>query len=411
MDITKKEKRESEKKSITDELKELFKRTAEVLKGSARRIFMAQVIVLLGKGGQRQAERELGWNRGTIRTGQQELESGKPYEDNFSARGRKPVEEHLPNLLDDIKAIADSQSQTDPSFQTTRLYLRLSVAEIRRQLIAQKGYTDEELPCEETIRLKLNKLGYYPKKVKKCTPIKKIPETDAIFEKLHEINAEADADESQLRISMDAKATVLLGNFSREGYSRIEVKALDHDFRSDEKVTPFGIFLPQYNKAFIFLTNSAVTADFMVDCLRDVWLTIQEDFTQVQSIVLNLDNGPENNSRRTQFMQRMSEFVDEFQLTIQLAYYPPYHSKYNPVERVWGALENFWSGDLLDSIDTVKHFAQNMTYNGIHPIVQVVKQSYQKGIKLTQKVMAELENRFLRLPRLEDWFVLIQPLA
>ena len=92
-----------------------------------------------------------------------------------------------------------------------------------------------------------------------------------------------------------------------------------------------------------------------------------------------------------------------------MAYYPPYHSKYNPVERVWGVLENYWRGDILDSIETVVQFASNMTYNGIHPIVEIIRDTYLKGVKLTQKVMKKLEKRFERMPRLEKWFIRIVP--
>lgn len=106
-----------------------------------------------------------------------------------------------------------------------------------------------------------------------------------------------------------------------------------------------------------------------------------------------------------------STLADEFQLNIQLAYYPPYHSKYNPIERVWGVLENYWNGSLLDSLKTVFYFAQNMTYNGVHPGVQIVEKTYHTGVKLTKKVMDELEKRFERLPGLEKWFVLIRPLT
>jgi len=169
-----------------------------MVKGSARRVFMAQIVKAMGKGGQRRAEIELGWDRGTIRKGTRELESGFRCYDNYSARGRQPVEQHLPNLLNDIKAIAEAESQTDPTFKTTRLYIRLSAAEVRKQLIKQKGYCDEQLPCEDTIRTKLNELGYHPKKVKKSQPLKKIPETEAIFEQLKQVNTEADADETAL---------------------------------------------------------------------------------------------------------------------------------------------------------------------------------------------------------------------
>ena len=160
---------------LTDSLKTLFMETAQSLKGSARRLFMARTVKELGPGGQRCAERELGWNRGILRKGLHELQSGFTCLDAFAARGRKRAEDHLPHLLPDIQSIVDSQSQADPQFRTTRLYTRLSAAEVRRQLIAQKGYTPEELPTVQTITTKLNNLGYFPKKVAKSLPQKKSP--------------------------------------------------------------------------------------------------------------------------------------------------------------------------------------------------------------------------------------------
>jgi hypothetical protein len=160
---------------LTDSLKELFIETANALRGSARRLFMARTVKQLGPGGQRRAERDLGWNRETIRKGSRELESGHIRPDNFAARGRKPAEAHLPNLLTEITSIVDAHSQVDPQFLTTRLYTRFDAAEVRRQLIRQKGYTDTELPTVQTITTKLNALGYYPQTVAKCEPKKRLP--------------------------------------------------------------------------------------------------------------------------------------------------------------------------------------------------------------------------------------------
>jgi hypothetical protein len=160
---------------LTSALKDLFRASAQQLRGSARRLFMARTVQTLGPGGQRTAERELGWNRATIRKGQHELTSGLTCVEAYPARGRKPVEAHLPHLLVDIQAVVDSQSQTDPQFKSTRLYTRLSAAEVRRQLIGQKGYTPAELPSESTIARKLNALGYYPNRVQKTQPKKRSP--------------------------------------------------------------------------------------------------------------------------------------------------------------------------------------------------------------------------------------------
>ena len=157
---------------LTDSLKRLFIETAETLKGRARRLFMARTVKELGPGGQQRAARELRWGRTTIRKGARELESGMVCVDAFALRGRKRAEDHLPNLLTDIQAIVDSQSQADPQFRSNRLYTRLTAAEVRRQLIAQKGYAETALPTAETIGTKLNDLGYYPQKVAKSQPQK-----------------------------------------------------------------------------------------------------------------------------------------------------------------------------------------------------------------------------------------------
>ena len=159
--------------NLSDSLKTLFIETAQTLKGHARRRFMAQAVKELGRGGQRRAERELGWNRETIRKGMREVKSGLICLDNFTARGRKRAEDHLPNLLTDITALVDRQSQTDPQFRTQRLYTRLDAAEVRQQLIVQKGYTEAELPTVRTITAKLNAMGYYPQKVAKSEPQKR----------------------------------------------------------------------------------------------------------------------------------------------------------------------------------------------------------------------------------------------
>jgi hypothetical protein len=138
---------------------------------------------------------------------------------------------------------------------------------------------------------------------------------------------------------MDAKAMVKVGPFARGGKSRVPTKAADHDFGAEAKVTPVGIFLPALDELFLYGVTSKVTSDCLVDCLVDWWENIKERFPEIKTLLINLDNGPENHSRRTQFMQRLLEFVQHYQINIGLAYYPPYHSKYNPIERCWGRLE------------------------------------------------------------------------
>jgi hypothetical protein len=145
---------------------------AKELKGPRRRLFMAKTVRAMGRGGQRWAQEHLGWCRETIRKGTHELDSGLTCVDATSCRRRKRAEERLPHLLADIRQIADAHSQADPKFQTDRLFTRISAAEVRRQLIDRKGYSDGQLPTPQTINAKLNLLGYRLTRVAKCRPQK-----------------------------------------------------------------------------------------------------------------------------------------------------------------------------------------------------------------------------------------------
>lgn len=222
---------------------------------------------------------------------------------------------------------------------------------------------------------------------------------------MNQVKQQADAREETLRISVDAKAKINIGCFCRGGYNRVKVEAADHDFKSEVEIVPFGIFLPDWDDLFLYFTPSKVTADFIVDTLEDWWSEMKSDFPLVDTLVIHLDNGPENNSHRTQFIKRIVSFAQTSQLRIRLAYYPPYHSKYNPIERCWGVLEHHWNGNLLDTIDTVLSFALTMTWKGKQPTVKLITKTYQTGVKLAKKAMRALEAKISRLPNLEKWFI------
>jgi DNA-binding protein Fis len=244
-------------KGLCESIKSLLKSAAAKLKGSARRQFIAETVTELGSGGQSIAERELGWNRGTIRKGLHELRSGIKCADAYSFRGRKMSEDRLPRLENDIRSIVEPKAQVDATLHTTRMYVKMTAEEVRKQLIEHKGYKDEDLSKRRTISTVLNRLNLHLKKVQKNKPLKKIPETDAIFEEVHKANREGDETEGVLRLSMDAKATVKLGPFSRGGRNRSKVGALDHDFGSTGTLTPFNILLPQHDDLFISFAGTA----------------------------------------------------------------------------------------------------------------------------------------------------------
>ena len=152
------------------------------------------------------------------------------------------------------------------------------------------------------------------------------------------MNHAADADPKTLRVSMDAKATVKVGPFSRGGKSRAEVKAADHDFEATAKVTPVGSFLPASDELFVYGVTSKVTSDCLVDRLEQWWAGVRERFASITTLVVNLDNGPESHSRRTQFLCRMVQFAHRSGLTVRLAYYPPTTARTTR----WSAAGAFW---------------------------------------------------------------------
>ena len=389
---------------ISPEMNDFLNQTRETMKGCERRKFMARVVLMMGRGGQSRAEKELGWDRTTIRKGIKELNCGIDCMDNFSGRGRKRTENNLPNFLEDIRDIVNPISQADPTFRTTNIYIPITAEKVHGLLIKEKNYSMKELPTVRTIITKLNQLGFSLKKVAKCKPKKKIAETDVIFDHVHLANRLADENEGMVRLSMDAKATIKIGPFSRGGYSRQDVKACDHDFGPEITLKLFGIFIPGIDEPYFYFTDSNITADFMIDALESLWPMIQSRYDP-HTIVINADNGPENNSRRSQYIKRLVDFAKMNEVNFSLAYYPPYHSKYNPIERVWGVLENHWNGELLDSVDKTLGLARSMTWKGKNPVVTFVNGVYEKGVRLCKEAMEKLEQMIERTAGIEKWAV------
>ena len=388
-----------------------IKDAAKKLTGATRREFQAQVSIDYLNSKAHLAEKVFGWDRKTVTLGLNELRSGFVCIGNFKARGNKKTEEKMPQLENDIISLAEPESQIDPKFQTAFKYTRLTAKAMREALITKKGWHPTELPCEKTIGNILNRLGFRLRRVQKAKPLKKIAKTDVIFDNLDEVNTASDQREDSLRISIDTKAKVDLCDSSRGGTSRCRkaVKADDHDMGIKEKLVPFGILNMMTGLLTIIFGVSFETSDFIVDCLDQWWDDNKNQYNYIKQLVINLDNGPQNSSHRTQLMKRMIEFADKNNLEVLLVYYPPYHSKYNPIERCWGILENHWSATLLNTQEVTLEWAKTMTWKGVCPVVKLVETTYQKGVKLGKNAFKALSNRIDRDTLLPKYYVTIQP--
>ena len=211
-------------------------------------------------------------------------------------------------------------------------------------------------------------------------------------------------------MSIDCKATVQIGDVSRGGLTRGDHRAGDHDLGLQEKYIPCGRVEEDSGQLHITFGSSYKTSDFIVDALEAWWSALDEtEQVAMARLQIKMDNGPESSGRRTQFLQRMVEFCDAIGKPIQLLYYPPYHSKYNPIERCWGILELHWNGTKLVDVETMVQWAQSMTWKGMHPIVELSRKVYQKGISLGKRAMRVVEARLERHLELPKWDILIHP--
>ena len=211
---------------------------------------------------------------------------------------------------------------------------------------------------------------------------------------------------------MDTKAVINIGPYSRGGLSRglRPVAAADHDMMAKEKLVPGGILEMRSGRPFLFFTESNKTSDFMVDGIQRWWSENQLRLAGSKRLVVNLDNGPECSGHRSQFLRRMVDFSDHEKLEVRLIYYPPYHSKYNGIERYWGGLERSWNGYLLDSVAGVLRRAGHFVWRSARTTTTLLKGAYEKGVKLFGKEKRELEKRLLRSEKLPWWDITIRPL-
>jgi hypothetical protein len=198
-----------------------------------------------------------------------------------------------------------------------------------------------------------------------------------------------------------------VGGKTRTGADGRAAQGWDHDPPAQRKWTPLGI-LVLASGALTLIFGTHETSDFWVDGLK-LWWQTQTAVGAIRRLVLYLDNGPNNSGTRTQFLKRMIEFADWSGLEIRLVYYPPYHSKYNPVERCWSILEQKWGGVLLNRLKVILQYALRMTWKGRHPTVKRLAGDYPDGVRLSKKEMKPYEARLERSKTLPKYYITIKP--
>jgi Rhodopirellula transposase DDE domain len=397
--------------TLSEQTIKTIRDAAGLLTGPKRRRFQAQVTIDYLNGSARQAERVFGGGRQTVPLGLPELRTGLTCLDRFTERRRHATEEDRPQLAQDLRDLVEPHTQGDPTSAAPCAFTRITAKAVRRALIERTGDRDEDGPPQRPLSDILNRLGYRLRHVQKTRPLKRIKQTEAIFAHVEAAHERAAASEDTLRISIDTQAKVHVGDFSRDGAARgaAPVTALDHAMRPKATMVPFGILEVLSGVLMILFGTSRLTSDFVVDCLERWWQKRRTSLPHVKKLVIDLDKGPATSSRRTQFLKRMVELADKFSLVIELVSYPPYHSKYNPIERCWGILEIHWNGTLLGRVETVLGWARTMTWKGRSPAVHLMAGEYERGKRVEPEEMKQYEARLQRSETLPKWSVIITP--
>ncbi len=324
-------------------------------------------------------------------------------------RGRKKITDKFPHLKQDMESIIEKYKNVDSHFKTELLYVTISPKTVIEELIINYNYP-KNFACYNTIRSLLNNMGYKLKRISKSKVLDKVPETDEIFENVRNAMESAlETDEDTAAVSIDDKAAKKIGNISDNGKSRLNIFALDHDTTFEYSMKPFGILDLKTNETFVTCTPYTSTAEFKVHCIEKFVIEKNKKYP-LKKLVIFLDNGPENSGRRKLWLKQLTELSKKFNIVIELVYYPPYHSKYNKIERFWARLQMFWSGIIMNGVDRLLECLNKVTWNKVRCVGNLDWYHYQKGIEVTDYYMENYVNpHIIREEGLEKWSIVITP--
>ncbi len=397
--------------SILQIIKKSYKNLIKVIKNCSNKEQKMKMIgslaVDIGKRCISALSKIFGLSRITIRKAIKIFENKVFYKKEIETRGRKKLIEKYSSLKEDITKVIENYLSTDPRFKTEKQYVNMTVKEIKKQLIETGKYQENSF-SNSSLNNILNSMDYGLKKVQKTKLLKKIEETDAIFDNVNKKKEEGFKDNKMVMISIDTKDKVLLGPFSRNGKNRIQIEAVDHELTNDCLI-PFGILDLKNNTPYFFNYTSKPTSLDLVDCIEEFF---EEQYLNkdISKLMIFLDNGPDNSGVRTIFLSGLINIAKKYNIQIELVYYPPYHSKYNPVERLWARLEKIWNGFLLETKEVCLSFMKNLTWRNTKSVTKLKEVKYEKGLTINKKEMKMLEDKYItRTDGIKKWSVLITP--
>jgi len=369
------------------EIETTMKNFYDSLNEKDRRRYAGIEALKLGRGGRNYIARVLGCSRRTVTKGAQEVSglSEKDVSDRIRepGGGRKSYESRWEGIDDKFLHVLRHHTAGDPMDETV-LWTNLQPAQIAKLMYAEHG-----LKVSNTVIRKLLKKHHYRRrKAQKKQTAKEVPHRNEQFENIARLIAEYESAHNPI-VSMDTKKKEYLGNLYRDGYlyTLEEVRTLDHDFTSltEGVIIPHGIYDLQRNTGFITLGTSKDTSEFACDSIRNWWyLQGRYDYPHATSILLLCDGGGSNSSHYYIFKEDLQKLADEIGVAIRVAHYPPYCSKYNPIEhRLFPHVTRACQGVIFKSIEIVKELMEKTTTSkGLQVTVQILDKVYETGCKV-----------------------------
>ena len=372
------------------EIERAMKKYYATLSEKDRRRYAAVEALKLGHGGQSYIAKVLGCSEKVVSRGLKEL-AQLPEEPEFelairkAGGGRKGYLTHHVDIDAQFLDVLKDHTAGDP------MNAKLIWTDLTPQEIAALLEKDHQVKVSKSVVKKLlKKHDYRRRKAQKKKTMKSVPHRDEQFVKIKTLVAEFRAAGNPI-ISFDVKKKEYLGNFYRDGhlYTREELHAFDHDFNSfaEQAIIPHGIYDVQRNLGYLHLGLSKDTSQFVCDCIRSWWLEHgRAAYPQATAILGLCDGGGGNGSRHYIFKEDLQKLVDELGIEIRIAHYPPYCSKYNPIEhRLFPHVTRACQGVLFTSVALVKELMEKTkTSKGLRVVVEIVNTVYQTGRKVAE---------------------------
>ena len=369
------------------EIEKAMRNLYESLNEKSRRRYAGLEALKLGHGGRSYIANVLGCSRRTVSRGANEVSQLPKREVECRIRkpggGRKSYEEKWSQIDEKFLLVLRTHTAGDPMDEKVR-WTNLTLAEIVKAL-----REDHSMRVSKwVVRRLLKKHHYRRRKAQKKRTKQAVAHRNEQFENIARLIAEYEAAGNPV-VSMDTKKKELLGNLYRDGhlYTLEELQTYDHDFKSYAEgiIIPHGLYDLRLNIGYLQLGNSCDTSEFACDSLRYWWyIYAQQHYPTATSILLLCDGGGSNSSRHFIFKADLQDLADEIGVEIRIAHYPPYCSKYNPIEhRFFPHVTRACQGVIFTSVELVKQLMEKThTKTGLQTFVHIIHKVYHTGRKV-----------------------------